>query len=100
LNTIEIECNAILKQFNFKYNTADTRAAIIQILTPVLSVIQTSGAIDSYTITCDETNNTAEVIENDFGIVDIGVTFNHGMEKILTRITINRYSSDSDSDSE
>jgi hypothetical protein len=100
LNTIEIECNAILKQFNFKYNTADTRAAIIQILTPVLSVIQTSGAIDSYTITCDETNNTAEMIENDFGIVDIGVTFNHGMEKILTRITINRYSSDTDSDTD
>lgn len=91
LNTIEIECNAVLKQFNFQYNTASTRASIVQILTPILSVMQTSGAIDAFTITCDESNNTPEIIEEDFGIVDIGVWFNHGMEKILTRITVNRY---------
>ena len=91
LNTIEIECNAVLKQFNFQYNTAATRASIVQVLTPILSVMQTSGAIDAFTITCDESNNTPEIIEEDFGIVDIGVWFNHGMEKILTRIAVNRY---------
>lgn len=91
LNTIEIECTAQLKQFNFLYNTASTRAAIVQTLTPILQVMQVSGAIDTFVITCDESNNTPEIIEGDYGIVDIGVWFNHGMEKILTRITINRY---------
>lgn len=97
LNTIEIECNAALKQFNFLYNTAQTRASIVQTLTPILSVMQVSGAIDSYTITCDESNNTPEIIEGDYGIVDIAVWFNHGMEKILTRITVNRYGSNQSS---
>lgn len=91
LNTIEIECNATLKQFNFQYNTEATRASIVQALTPILSVMQNSGAIDAFVITCDESNNTPEIIEEDFGIVDIGVWFNHGMEKIVTRITVNRY---------
>lgn len=98
LNTIEIECNAVLKQFNFLYNTAQTRASVVQALTPILSVMQVSGAIDSYTITCDETNNTPEIIEGDYGIVDIDVWFNHGMEKILTRIKVNRYGSNQSSD--
>lgn len=90
LNTLEIECTAALKRFNFLYNTPQTRAAVVQTLTPILSVMQVSGAIDSFTITCDESNNTPEIIEGDYGIVDIDVWFNHGMEKILTRIKINR----------
>jgi hypothetical protein len=93
LNTMEIECNAILKQYNFLYNTPATRAAIVQMLTPVLSTMQTSGALAAYEIICDETNNTPEIIEGDYGIVDIAVWFNHGMEKIVQRITVNRYSS-------
>ena len=99
LNTIEIECTAQLKQFNFLYNTASTRAAIVQTLTPILQVMQISGAIDTFTITCDESNNTPEIIEGDYGIVDIDVWFNHGMEKILTRIKINRYGTQNNSDS-
>lgn len=93
LNTMEIECNAILKQYNFLYNTPATRAAIVQMLTPVLSTMQTSGALAAYEIICDETNNTPDIIEEDYGIVDIAVWFNHGMEKIVQRITVNRYNS-------
>jgi len=62
-------------------------------LTPVLSTMQTSGALAAYEIICDETNNTPEIIEGDYGVVDIAVWFNHGMEKIVQRITVNRYSS-------
>ena len=98
LNTIEIECTAQLKQFNFLYNTASTRAAIVQALTPILQVMQISGAIETFTITCDDTNNTPEIIEGDYGIVDIDVWFNHGMEKILTRIKVNRYGTQNSSD--
>lgn len=96
LNTMEIECHEILKQYNFLYNTAATRAAIVQMLTPVLQTMQTSGALSAYEIICDETNNTADIIESDYGVVDIAVWFNHGMEKIIQRITVNRYGSQSD----
>lgn len=90
LNYIEIECERILHNYNFAYNTAVLRAAVVTALTPVLQAVQESGAIDSYTIVCDETNNTEEVIAESMGIVDIGVWFNMGMEKIIQRITVNR----------
>lgn len=93
LNTIEIECERILHNYNFQYNTAVLRAAVVTALTPVLQNMQESGALDSYTIVCDETNNTPEIIEENYGIVDINCTFNHGMEKIVQRIYVNRFSS-------
>lgn len=90
LNTIEINCERILYRYNFAYNTAVLRAAVVTALTPILQEVQEAGAIDSYTIVCDETNNTPEVIAEAMGIVDINVWFNMGMEKIIQRITINR----------
>lgn len=90
LNTIEINCEKVLYRYNFAYNTAVLRAAVVTALTPILQEVQEAGAIDSYTIICDETNNTPEVIAEAMGIVDINVWFNMGMEKIIQRITINR----------
>ena len=95
LNTIEINCNAILQSFNFRYNTAVTRAAIVTALTPVLQAMADSGALIKYDIVCNETNNTDEIIASDYGIVDINVWFTHGMEKIVQRITVNRLSDNS-----
>ena len=90
LNTAEIECEAVLKKFNFLYNTPAVRANIVQQLTPILQTMQISGAIVKYDIICDESNNTPEVIEQDLGIVEIDLWFNHGMEKILQKFKINR----------
>lgn len=93
LNTAEIECEAVLKRFNFLYNTPTVRANIVQQLTPVLQVMQLSGALAQYEIICDESNNTPDVIEQDCCKVDIKLWFNHGMEKILQTFTIMRYAS-------
>jgi hypothetical protein len=49
-----------------------------------------SNAIESYEIICDESNNTPDIIAEDYGIVDIGVIVSHGLEKIVQRITLNR----------
>ena len=91
LNTLEIACEAVLKQYNFKYNVPATRASIVTALTPILEAMKNSGAIERYNIVCDETNNTPDIIMEDFGIVDIEVWMSHGMEKIVQRITLNRY---------
>ena len=93
LNTVEIECEAILRKYNFLYNTPAVRANIVAQLTPVLQVMQTSGAIAQYEIICDETNNTSEVIEADTCVVDVNLWFNHGMEKIVQTFTVNRHAS-------
>lgn len=90
LNTLEIECEAALKKFNFLYNTAVTRAAIVTAITPICQAMQNAGALYKYKIVCDETNNTSEVIQNSFGVVDIEVEMAKGMEKIIQRITLQK----------
>ena len=90
LNTAEIECERILKRYNFLYNTPATRANIVQQLTPILQAMQIAGALVKYDIICDETNNTAEVIEADTCVVEINLWMNHGMEKIVQVYTLQR----------
>jgi hypothetical protein len=38
----------------------------------------------------DESNNTAEIVDEGFAVVDIGVWITKGMEKIINRITVNK----------
>ena len=92
LNTAEIECEKVLKKYNFLYNTPATRANIVQQLTPILQAMQIAGALVKYDIICDETNNTAEVIEADTCVVEINLWMNHGMEKIVQVYTLQRLS--------
>ncbi len=90
LNTLEIACEDVLKQYNFLYNTPAVRASVVTALTPILETMKLSNAIESYEIVCDESNNTPDIIAEDFGVVDISVVVSHGMEKIVNRITLNR----------
>ena len=90
LNTLEIACEDVLKRYNFLYNTPAVRASVVTALTPILETMKLSNAIEKYEIICDESNNTPDIIAEDYGIVDLAVTVSHGMEKIVQRITLNR----------
>lgn len=90
LNTIELECQAVLKNYVFKANNSLTRAEIVRRLDPILEEKLTSGALYSYNIVCDETNNTPEIINRAFGVVDIHVICTKNMEKIVQRIIIDK----------
>lgn len=90
LNTLEIAVDAVLQNYVFLYNTPQTRSDITQKITPILQAAQTSGAIDTFSIQCDEGNNTEEIISADLGIVDVTLTMNHGMEKIVSRFQLKR----------
>ena len=90
LNTIEIQCEDVLKRYVFKYNNEITRAEIVRRLDPILEEKLLSGALYSYNIVCNSDNNTSEIINRAFGIVDIEVICQKGMEKIIQRIHLNR----------
>ena len=91
LNTLEIAVYNVLKTYNFKYNNPQTRASIVTAITPILESMKLSGAIDWYELICDETNNTAEIIDQYLGIVDINVVVGHGMERIVNRIRLRKH---------
>jgi hypothetical protein len=90
LNTIEIKCYAVLQDYVFGYNIPQTRAEIITRLSPILQTMKDAGALVRFDIEVDENNNTKEVIDNKFCIIDIGVWITQNMEKIVTRLTVNR----------
>lgn len=90
VNTIEINCKNVLDKYVFTYNIPTVRAEIVSRINPILSAMKDCGALVKYEIQCDANNNTAEVINNKFCIVDIGIWVSQNMEKIVTRITLNR----------
>jgi hypothetical protein len=49
-----------------------------------------SGALAKYEMQIDEINNPKEIIDAKACIVDIGVWVTPNMEKIVTRLTVNR----------
>jgi phage tail sheath protein FI len=90
LNTIEIQIFEILQQYTFQYNTPLTRLNIVNSITPILETAKDAGALYDYEVIMDDSNNTKNVIDSGFGILDIGVWVNKGMEKIVTQITVNK----------
>ncbi len=93
LNTIELQIDDLLRNYVFEYNNAITRLNIINSVTPILQNIKDAGALYDYEIVMDESNNTSDVIDEAFAILDIGVWINKGMEKIISRISVNKLSS-------
>lgn len=92
LNTIEIECNAVLQNYVFKYNNAATRADVIQRINPILKGMKDAGALYDYELQMDENNNTDDLVDRSFAIIDIGVWITKNMEKIVTKISVNKLS--------
>ena len=90
VNTINIQAREILHDYVFGYNVATTRTEIYNKLNPMLKAMKTSNALLKYEIQVDDVNNTKEVIDEKFCIVDIGIWVTPNMEKIVTRVTLNR----------
>ena len=90
LNTIEIEVDQVLQNFVFDYNNPVTRLNVVNNIAPILETIKNAGALYNYEIVMDESNNTPDIVDEGFAIVDIGVWITKGMEKIINRITVNK----------
>lgn len=90
VNTIEISCKNVLDRYVFTQNTPLVRAEIVSKINPILAAMKDSQALVKYEIQCDENNNTPDLINDKFCIIDIGIWVSQNMEKIVTRITLNR----------
>jgi phage tail sheath protein FI len=88
LITITTAVEEILAQYLFEFNDATTRLEIKTIVQNYLEVVQNGGGIYDYDVIMDETNNTPEVIDQNFGIIDIGIEPSRGLQKFINRITI------------
>ena len=81
---------AILKNYLFEFNTAQTRLEIKTLADNFLATVQNDDGVFDYRNIMDETNNTPEVIDQNVGILDTYIEPVRGMEILVQRTTILR----------
>jgi hypothetical protein len=80
--------DAILKNYLFEFNTAQTRLEIKTLADNFLSTVQNDDGVYDFRNIMDETNNTPEVIDQNVGILDTYIEPVRGMEILVQRTTI------------
>jgi len=88
LITIEEGIEEILQSYLFEFNDTSTRLEIRQIVNTYLDTVRNNEGIGNYEVIMDDTNNTPALIDQNFGILDIGVEPLHGLQKFINRVTI------------
>ena len=68
---LEDAISAAAKDFLFEFNDEITRTSFVNIVEPFLRDVQSKRGIFDYVVICDETNNTAAVIDSNEFIADI-----------------------------
>ena len=88
LITVEEAVIEILQNYLFEFNDAATRLQIKSLVDSYLDVVRTAGGIYDYSTIMDDSNNTPEIIDQNFGILDIGIEPARGLQKFISRITV------------
>ncbi len=73
LITIEKAIATALRTFMFEFNDEPTRSAILGVLNPYMSQIQARRGVYAFQVVCDDSNNTAEVIDQNGLVVNVYV---------------------------
>lgn len=90
---IESAIKKLLRWYVFEPNNTYTRLAVYNEIEPFMSTIQTRGGIYNYTVVCDTSNNTADVINNGELAVDVSAAPTRTAENIVLTMVANKYTS-------
>lgn len=90
LITIETAIEDVLKQYLFEFNTPTTRLEIKSIVENYLTSVQNAEGLNDFSVIMDSVNNTNEIIDQKFAIIDVGIEPTIGAQKFINRITVLR----------
>ena len=88
LITVEEAVEDVLANFLFEFNDASTRLQIKSIVDAYLDNVRSGGGIYDYASVMDESNNTPDIIDQNFAIIDIGIEPARGAQKFINRVTV------------
>jgi hypothetical protein len=88
LITIEEAIEDVLQNFLFEFNDASTRLQIKSIVDAYLDNVRSGGGIYEYETVMNESNNTPDIIDQNFAILDVGIEPARGAQKFINRITV------------
>lgn len=87
---IQDNVESILRRYVFEFNTAQSRMEIKTLVDEFLTNMKNNGGLYDFRTVMDTSNNTAEVIDRNMGVIDIYVEIVRGLEIIAQRLTILR----------
>lgn len=76
--------------YQWELNTPSLRDAIKNQADLLLGNIQSNGGLYAFSTVCDDTNNTAEIIDNEMVVIDIAIEPARGAGKMVQTLTIHR----------
>ena len=79
-----------MRKYVFEFNTAQSRMEIKTLVDEFLTNMKNNGGLYDFKTVMDTSNNTAEVIDRNMGVIDIYVEIVRGLEIIAQRLTILR----------
>jgi len=80
----------ILRNYLFETNTAQTRLEIKTLVDNFLDTVKNNGGVYDFKTIMDSSNNDAEVIDHNMGVIDIYVEPVRGLEILVQKLTILR----------
>lgn len=87
---IQDEIQSLLESYQWDKNTSSLRDTIKAKADAILENVKNNDGVYTYINTCDETNNTPEVIDNEMIILDTEIEPARGAGKMVNRLTIRR----------
>ena len=85
---IQDNVESILKKYNWEANTARNREEIKTLVDTFLSNMKQGDGLYDFKTVMDTTNNTAEVIDRNMGVIDIYIEVVRGLEILAQRLTV------------
>lgn len=87
---LQDEIEAMLQNYQWELNTQALRDTIKAKADTILENVMNNGGVYAYKNTCDESNNTNEVIDNEMVILDTEIEPSRGVGKMITQLRIYR----------
>ena len=87
---LQNEIENLLQSYQWELNTQTLRDTIKAKADAICETIKNNGGLYAYTNICDETNNTAEVIDNEMIILDTEIEPARGAGKMVHQLTIHK----------
>lgn len=91
---IEKAVKKLLRYYLFEPNNSYTQLSIYNEIEPYMESIRNQGGVYSYTVVCDSSNNTEEIVNAGNLAVDISAAPTRTAEFIVLNMTANKYSSE------
>lgn len=88
---IQDELEEMLMEYMFDYNNDTTRQRVYERATRILKRAKDNGAIYDFRVVCDRTNNTDEIVDGEYIVVDCYIEPSIAAGKMLQRIHLYRY---------